>query len=96
MRGFFGKIARALGWLVAAEFAMPAILAALLLVVAPLLCVLLFLSHRPLPRRRVQRQPLDSGCHSLHPRCASSTVRLGERDTGRVMVGHDVNCVMEA
>ena len=37
MRGFFDKIANVFGWMDAVEFAIPAILAALVLVVGPLL-----------------------------------------------------------
>ena len=43
MRGLFDKIARAVEWIDAAEFAFPAIIAALLLVIGPLLASWYFL-----------------------------------------------------
>ena len=43
MRGLFEKIARAFEWMDALEFVIPAILAALLLVLGPLLLFLYFL-----------------------------------------------------
>src|SRR5438552_6129382 len=43
MRGFFDKIARVFGWMDTVEFAIPAVLAALVLVVGPLLVALYFI-----------------------------------------------------
>ena len=46
MRGFFDKVGRVFGWMDAVEFAVPAILAALVLLVGPLLAALyLFRTH---------------------------------------------------
>ncbi len=43
MRGFLDKIGRLFGWMDAVEFAIPAILAALVLIVGPLLVALYFI-----------------------------------------------------
>ena len=96
MRGFLDKIARAFGWLDAAEFAIPAIIAALLLVVAPLLAFFYFFrTHNYFAAVFSGSLWILASCHCLRPRCASPTIQLGERDIRRTLVGHDVDCVME-
>ena len=67
MRGLFDKIARAFEWIDAVEFAFPAILAALLLVIGPLLASFYFLRGAALYRCICERWPLDSSCCRRHP-----------------------------
>ena len=67
MRGLFDKIALVFGWMDAAEFAIPAILAALLLVIGPLLASFYFLRGAALYRCICERWPLDSGGYQWHP-----------------------------
>ena len=56
MRSFFDKVARVFGWLDAAEFVIPAVIAVLLLVFGPLLACLWFL------RAKHYSPALVSGC----------------------------------